>query len=448
MGQQNTQKAINVDGLSVHDGRIGSHLKNLTKSMSVIDASFQSIFPQIGAQLLQHDLDGELYDAVGDGGVGLKAVRHEGGSVLLQQAKELRAAHKGELHDFAHAVDEVAAVLGGDEGLVEPGGQRGVEGTDAVFERPHCRVVPIDAALDADAGVDDGQQGGWNSDVRNAASVTAGGKADNVQETAAANGDDGLPPQQPKLTEVVENGLDGGKAFVELLAVEDDKLELDLMQIKVADDSRRVEGVDGTINDDETTLVAGGHEALGQSRVLWGQNVVVNFDGVLDGELVVVGPCVQFGGVGLLGVCVVDKDVLRGGRERTCVSMSEGFERHTFCCGGHCVLFYGGEGARRTRRGRGSGRVGGGVVKGVKMSGREGVADDEEGWVVRLWCVRCAVVDICSAVTTSPRGGAGGWGAGGARLRLRLTQTRAIYGRMAKCTDGNLCTGAWRSVFM
>ncbi|KAI0561007.1 2-epi-valiolone synthase [Gracilaria domingensis] len=339
--KQNAQKAVNVDRLAVHDGAFGLHLKNLAEGMSIVDASLKVILPQIGPKLLEHDLNGQLNDAIGHVVVGLEAMLDETRAVLLQQREELGAAHKRQLHDLAHAVDQIALVLRADERLVQKGGNGRVEGTHAVLEPAQRGVVPVDAALDADAGVDNGQQRGRHADVRHSAAVAAGGEADNVQHAAAAKGDDGLPAEQAKLAQAVEDGLHGGEELVVLLAVDEHEFALHAKVVKVVENGARVEAVHLLIDDHKAALVARRHEARGQRRVVRGENGVVDLDRVLDGQLVVVGPAVHL--VRLAAVAVVHKDVAGGGRQRTSVSVRARLDDDSGCGGRHGGVGQGGE---------------------------------------------------------------------------------------------------------
>lgn len=105
-------------------------------------------------------------------------------------------------------------------------------------------MLPINAALDADAGIYDSQKGCWDANVRDTAAIDAGGETDNVENAAATDGNDGLSSEESKLTEGIEYFLDGGKALVLLLAWNDDDFGLDIVRIEVGVNLGGIEGID------------------------------------------------------------------------------------------------------------------------------------------------------------------------------------------------------------
>lgn len=109
------------------------HLDDLTERVTKVHAALESFFPQVGAQLLQHDLNREFNHPVSNAVSALKPLLDEAGPVLFQERKELSGANKSELHDLAQAIDDVPVVLCPYEGLVEQGGGGGVERADSVF---------------------------------------------------------------------------------------------------------------------------------------------------------------------------------------------------------------------------------------------------------------------------------------------------------------------------
>src|SRR5690625_1882300 len=110
-----------------------------------------------------------------------------GGPVFFQLLEQRGIAYRGQLEDFGHAVEQVAARLGGQKAAVEQHGQRRLEAAQAVYA-----AVEADAVLDAQGGIDVAHERGGHLDVRNAAPVGGGQKADHVGQHAATDGNDGL----------------------------------------------------------------------------------------------------------------------------------------------------------------------------------------------------------------------------------------------------------------
>lgn len=74
-----------------------------------------------------------------------------------------------------------------DEGKVQEGGCWRNVGAQLVLA-----VCKVDSVLGADTGIDVGEQGGWDSNIRRASSIERGSQAHNVQTHTSTNGNDRL----------------------------------------------------------------------------------------------------------------------------------------------------------------------------------------------------------------------------------------------------------------
>lgn len=209
----------------------------------------------------------------------------------VEEVKQLGGADERKLHHLPQPVDHVALVLRADKADVQERGERRVKRAHPVLEPAVDGVHPVDARLDAHRRVDERQERRWHPDVRHPAAVHGRGKADDIQDDAAANGEDGLPPVEAKVHQRLKQCVDGGDGLVLLLAGQDKGAGGDGVRVKVGGEAGAVERRDGRVDDEEAAGGRAGRAvAVGEGGVGGVQQVRVHFHRVLHGQLKVVCP--------------------------------------------------------------------------------------------------------------------------------------------------------------
>mmetsp|Transcript_3229 Transcript_3229/g.9853 ORF Transcript_3229/g.9853 Transcript_3229/m.9853 type:complete len:269 (+) Transcript_3229:548-1354(+) len=235
----------------MHQRRLGDHLDNFAERVPVIDTSLQLVFPQVWAEFLKHQLDAELNDAVGNSVGSLELFSYDARSVVLQQLEQLPRPHQGQLHDFAEPVDDISLVLRGNERLVQERGTGSIERTHPVLQRAVFLGDVVDSGLHAHGGVDNGQQGRRDTNIRHSTTVQARREPDDVKNYAATNCDNRLSSVEPKVAELLKNSVHHLEPLVLLLARNDNYARAHAVVIKVLTDHLSVELVDLVVNHKE-----------------------------------------------------------------------------------------------------------------------------------------------------------------------------------------------------
>ncbi len=191
---------------------MAERLEGVGQGVAVVEGG-----PQAGPLVLVGRDDGRLdggragHDVGEDAGVA--GQQGGGGRVVGQRGAEVGVAHEGVLGHLAEAGPVLPLGQGRQGGDVAEDGHRLVEGADEVLP-----LGQVDAGLAADGGVDLGQQRGRGLQAGHAPVVGGGGEAGGVADDAAAEGHDGVAPEQPPGGEPAAERLDGRQALG-LLAV-------------------------------------------------------------------------------------------------------------------------------------------------------------------------------------------------------------------------------------
>ena len=93
-------------------------------------------------------------------------------------------------------------------------------------------VAGVDAGLAADRGIDLGEQRRRHLDEADAAAHDPGGEAGEVADHAAAEGEHGVAPLDPRLEQRLDHGLERGEALRPLAGRHDDRHILDAGEIE------------------------------------------------------------------------------------------------------------------------------------------------------------------------------------------------------------------------
>ena len=104
--------------------------------------------------------------------------------VALNFVEEIFVTDAGDFHGFDIAAAFVARFERGEQVEIVDDGERRRECSDEIFF-----TEGVDAVFHADAGIGLRQSCGWNADVAHAAMRGRGGKPGDVQQRAAADGD-------------------------------------------------------------------------------------------------------------------------------------------------------------------------------------------------------------------------------------------------------------------
>ena len=136
-------------------------------------------------------------------------MRGDGGTVVFQPGEEVGAVNQAVFDNFCHAGGEFARWQAGEGGGINQHRLRLMEGADEVFA---LRVVHPGFA--ADGGIHLRQQGGRDLQAGDAALVAGSGKACNVANDAAAEGDDEAVAVIARFNQRIEDARPGGKGFV------------------------------------------------------------------------------------------------------------------------------------------------------------------------------------------------------------------------------------------
>ena len=211
---ENTAKeSVHVDSLAVHNVGARDHLQQLGEGVPVVHATLQLELPEVGAQLLQHDLDGQVNDAithsVRNGRRSGEARLDQCSTVRLQEFEKIGGSNQGKLDDLTHAVGHISVVLRGDEGVVQQARARWVKGSDTVLVgliRQAATV--INTVFHTNAGVHNGQQRCGDTHKRDSPTVGAGSQTGNVQYYTTADSEERFTAAQLVRTHLVQHFVD------------------------------------------------------------------------------------------------------------------------------------------------------------------------------------------------------------------------------------------------
>lgn len=209
-----------------------------------------------------------VLDGVGQGAL---LLLHDGGHVLLEAGEEMDVAEQGVFDDFGKAGGKFARGQGAEGGGVGDNGLGLVEGADHIFAEG-----VVDAGFAANGGIDLTEQGGGDLDEGDAALVGGGGKAGQIADDAATEGEEGGAAVGVVLQQAGVDVLQGFAVFV-LLAVGQDDAANGYAELPAGGfDGGEVEGGDGFVADDGGLVANVGADELGQMV----QQAVADVDGV------------------------------------------------------------------------------------------------------------------------------------------------------------------------
>jgi hypothetical protein len=206
-GVERIESDTDGDGIAVGELVIGGGFEFMGAPVSEVEGAGGSGFEGVTAG--GDVLDVEFGAAVDEGFDEFELAVAEVGGVLFDPGEEAGIADEGHLEAFDAAGAEVMFGEGLEEfEIVDNGGGWG-EGADEVLF-----TEEVDTVFDAYAGVGLGEGGGGEAEVAAAAVGGGGGEADDIEQRAAAEGEDpGVAIDASAMDFLVERVEDGGVVF-------------------------------------------------------------------------------------------------------------------------------------------------------------------------------------------------------------------------------------------
>mmetsp|Transcript_37570 Transcript_37570/g.77970 ORF Transcript_37570/g.77970 Transcript_37570/m.77970 type:complete len:209 (+) Transcript_37570:231-857(+) len=180
----------------------------------------------------------------------------------FQEFKQIDRSDQGQLDNFSKGVANISLALRGNKGRVQNARGGGVKGSHAILVGLSGRVAAvINSILDTDTGIDNGQKCGGHTDKGNSTTVETSSHTGNVQQDTTSNGQKWFTSTQLVGTQGVEEGIDGGGAFVGFPAIQNAHGKINAIFRKVGLNAITVNLVHGRIHHGETAVVAFGVHA-------------------------------------------------------------------------------------------------------------------------------------------------------------------------------------------
>mmetsp|Transcript_90496 Transcript_90496/g.255862 ORF Transcript_90496/g.255862 Transcript_90496/m.255862 type:complete len:280 (+) Transcript_90496:266-1105(+) len=193
VGEDRREDHVDRDGLPVEELLIVQHrhLELHREDVPKVDEPLEGVLPQVGRELLEHRLDGEVEHASrGDGAAGVSVLELAVDQLLAmvgEQLVQLAVLDQRHLEDLGSTVGELSLVEGAEEGAVEQRERRRQVGAELILVADE-----VDACLRTDARVNIPHHRRRHADVRRATAVDGGSEADDVHAHASSDGDDGV----------------------------------------------------------------------------------------------------------------------------------------------------------------------------------------------------------------------------------------------------------------
>mmetsp|Transcript_27143 Transcript_27143/g.84387 ORF Transcript_27143/g.84387 Transcript_27143/m.84387 type:complete len:384 (-) Transcript_27143:2221-3372(-) len=219
VGDHGVHDAVDRDGLAVAELEALVRLERPRERVPKVHGPQERLLPEVGADALEHRVDGPLDDLVGDGVVD-EVPLDEALSMILHEVEERRVVDERGLHDLA--------ARGHDVRFRERREERGVdERVAGRVEVAHAVLaVVVHRDLDADGRVDHPEERRGQPRPRHAASPQRAREARRVRQDAAADGERGLrAPERVDATELVEDKEHVVHGLLVLVARRDDGVE-------------------------------------------------------------------------------------------------------------------------------------------------------------------------------------------------------------------------------
>mmetsp|Transcript_40443 Transcript_40443/g.74001 ORF Transcript_40443/g.74001 Transcript_40443/m.74001 type:complete len:243 (+) Transcript_40443:864-1592(+) len=200
-------------------------------TLTIVDTAIKFRLPKIRSQLLQHNLNRHINNTTANTRLFqrliLKPRLHQRRPMRFQQIEQIRRPHQRQLEYLTKPIRYIPRILRRNKRRIQQTSRRRIETPHAVFV---CFVrdatAVVDAVLHSDAGIDDGEEGGGYADEGYAATVEAGGHAGDVEDAAAADGEEGFATAEFVGAEIVEDGVDGTRPLIRLAPINHTRRQL------------------------------------------------------------------------------------------------------------------------------------------------------------------------------------------------------------------------------
>ena len=228
---------VDGDGVTVTERREGSKLKGGGDGVTVGNDTVKTDLVKVRRLEVEHSLDGVAADGVGSllellgtraSGVTAVSGVDEVLAVLDEQAPGVLVSAVENLDELGGTVTGLADGEGLEEVEVKEGVHGSVVGTETVLQ-----LLVVDTDLDGDGSVNQGNEGGTDTDVVGASAVRGTSVTENIRGETTTDNEDGLLADKTEVVHGIDKAEHGVHGLVELTALEDVESGLDVVVVEV-----------------------------------------------------------------------------------------------------------------------------------------------------------------------------------------------------------------------